>query len=92
MSSLQQMIADGLEAANVERAAQSRLEASAYGALKTIACRFERGVLRLSGSVPTYYHKQIALAAIRSLPGVSEVVNEITVARNVRHDRAGRKT
>jgi osmotically-inducible protein OsmY len=78
---LQEAITEGLERANVERIAQWRLEASAYVALKGVKCQFRRGVLLLSGRVPTYYHKQLAQETIRSLPGVSAIVNEISVDR-----------
>jgi osmotically-inducible protein OsmY len=81
VNKLQEAIADGLETANVERAAQWRLEASAYAALKSVKCRFRRGKLLLSGHVPTYHHKQLAQEAIRALPGVSAIVNEISVGR-----------
>ena len=81
MNSMQEQIADGLEAANVERAAQWRLEASAYAALRTVRCKFRQGRLVLNGRVPTYFHKQIAQEAIRALPGVIEIVNHISVRR-----------
>ena len=80
MKELQEAITDGLERGNVERVAQWRLEASAYVALRRVKCQFRRGVLLLSGRVPTYYHKQLAQETIRSLPGVSAIVNEISVS------------
>jgi osmotically-inducible protein OsmY len=76
---MQEEVADGLMAANVERAAQWRLEASAYAALRTVKCRFRQGMLVLKGSVPTYFHKQLAQEAIRAIPGVTEIVNDISV-------------
>jgi hypothetical protein len=78
---LQGAITVGLEKANLERVAQCRLEASAYVALKGVTCQFRRGALLLSGRVPTYYHKQLAQETIRSLPGVSAIVNEIFVSQ-----------
>ena len=90
MNSLQEEIADGLEAANVERAAQWRLEASAYAALKTVRCRFRQGALVLNGCVPTYFHKQVAQEAIRAVPGITEIVNHISVRRDAWPDREGR--
>jgi hypothetical protein len=82
MMSLQDETADGLEAGNVIRAAQRRLEASAYAALKGVKCRFRQGTLRLNGCVPTYFHKQLAQEAMRTLPGVTELVNHISVSRD----------
>jgi hypothetical protein len=76
---MQEKVADGLEAANLERAAQWRLEASAYAALKAVRCRFRQGALVLNGRVPTYFHKQLAQEAIRTAPGVTEIVNHISV-------------
>jgi osmotically-inducible protein OsmY len=76
---MREEIADGLEAENVERAARWRLEASAYAALRTVRCKFQQGKLVLNGRVPTYFHKQLAQEAIRSLPGVTEIVNHVSV-------------
>jgi osmotically-inducible protein OsmY len=90
VNSMQEEIADGLEAANVERAAQWRLEASAYAALKTVRCRFRQGTLVLNGRVPTYFHKQLAQEAIRALPGVTEIANQISVRRDAWPDCGGR--
>jgi hypothetical protein len=79
MNSIQATIADALDAANTERDAQRRLEASGYEALKAIRCRFRRGTMFLTGEAPTYFHKQLAQEAIRSLPTVSAINNQITV-------------
>jgi osmotically-inducible protein OsmY len=83
MSSRQDEIAVGFEAANMERAAQWRLEASAYTALKAVKCRFHEGTLVLDGRVPTYFHKQLAQEAIRALPGIREIINQISVRREM---------
>jgi osmotically-inducible protein OsmY len=82
LGSLQEDIANGLEAARVERAAKSRLEDSAYAAVKAVKCRFRRGTLLLKGNVPTYFHKQLAQEAMRALPGVSQIANRISVRRD----------
>jgi osmotically-inducible protein OsmY len=86
---MQEAIADCLETANIERAAQWRLEASAYAALKAVKCQFRKGKLLLSGQMPSYYHKQLAQEAIRDLPGVSAIVNEISVSRYTASRRVG---
>jgi len=75
----QEAIADGLDVANTERAAQRRLESSGYEVLKTIACRFRSGTMFLKGEVPTYYHKQLAQEAVRTLAAVDAISNQITV-------------
>jgi osmotically-inducible protein OsmY len=80
--SLQDETSDGLEAAQVMRAAQRRLEASTYAALKRVRCRFRQGKLQLNGRVPTYFHKQLAQEALRTLPGVTKLVNNISVSRD----------
>ena len=81
MWSLQEDMTNAREAARVERAAKSRLESSAYVALKVVECRFRHGTLLLNGDVPTYFHKQLAQEAIRALPGVRRIANHISVRR-----------
>jgi osmotically-inducible protein OsmY len=84
LTSFEEEIANGLEAARVERSAKLRLESSAYAALKAVKCRFGHGTLLLKGDVPTYFHKQIAQEAMRALPGVSHIANDIRVRRDAR--------
>jgi osmotically-inducible protein OsmY len=77
---MQETIANGLDATNAERAARRRLENCGYEALKHIACNFRRGKMILQGTVPRYYHKQIAQEAVRDLRHVDIVVNDIHVS------------
>jgi hypothetical protein len=79
MTVKQEAIADGLDAASTERAAQRRLESSGYEALKAIRCRFRRGTLFLTGEAPSYFHKQLAQEAIRTLAAVNTINNQIAV-------------
>lgn len=79
MTVKQEAIADGLDATNTERAAQQRLESSGYEALKAIRCRFRRGTMFLTGETPTYFHKQLAQEAVRSLAAVNSINNQIAV-------------
>ena len=79
MTSMQHAIADSLDATNTEKAAQRRLESRGYEVLKTIACRFRSGTMFLKGEVPTYYHKQLAQEAVRTLAAVDAINNQITV-------------
>jgi len=79
MISMQAAIANGLDAANTERAARRCLETSGYEALKAIRCRFRSGTMFLTGEAPTYFHKQLAQEAIRTLATVRAISNQITV-------------
>jgi osmotically-inducible protein OsmY len=79
LRSFEEEIASALEAARVEQAATSRLQRSAYAALKAVNCQYRRGTLLLKGDVPTYFHKQLAQEAMRALPGVSHIANRISV-------------
>ena len=76
---MQETIAVDLDARNAERAAQRRLEQCGYEALKHIACRFRRGTMTLRGTVPMYFHKQLAQEAVRDLRHVDVIVNDIKV-------------
>lgn len=64
-----------------ERLAQRRLDTSPYTALKGIKCHFARGTMSLSGKVPSFHVKQLAQEAIKSIPGVTRITNQLTVER-----------
>jgi hypothetical protein len=53
-----------------------------YQALGQVCCEFheETGLLRLHGSVPSYYLKQVALGLVLDLEDVREIDNQIIVA------------
>ena len=72
---------DNLAANQAARAAQRRLMASAYAGLRSVRCEYRRGALILNGRVSTYFHKQLAQETVRSLPGVTKIVNQISVRR-----------
>jgi CheY-like chemotaxis protein len=61
-------------------AAEFRLHASPYAALKNIACAYDHGVLTLRGSLPSYHLKQLAQETVAGLKGVEHVDNLIEVA------------
>lgn len=63
----------------VVREAQVCLEQSAYALLRQVLVEFERGVLVLRGTLPTFYHKQLAQEAVRRVDGVTSVINRIEV-------------
>jgi osmotically-inducible protein OsmY len=73
---LAQMVCQG----DIGELAESRLRGNSYLALKNISCQYQDGDLVLRGRVPSYYLKQIALAAVANLPGVRRVVNQIDVS------------
>jgi hypothetical protein len=70
-------------ACSVGSTGERRLHRSSYGALGRVYCEFqiETGVLRLRGSVPSYYLKQLAQELVLDLEGVRRVDNQICVAR-----------
>jgi hypothetical protein len=63
----------------VEGAARKWLAKTGYRSLGSVRCRFRDGTLTLNGSVPSYYHKQIAQEAIRRVGDVESIINEIDV-------------
>jgi len=65
---------------NVTERAKERLRESPYLTVRSLACEFDRGVLRLRGRVSSFYQKQLAQQAVLGLSGVDEVVNEAVVA------------
>lgn len=63
----------------VVKEAQVCLGQSAYSLLRQVLVEYERGVLVLRGTLPNYYHKQLAQEAVRRVDGVTRVVNKIEV-------------
>jgi osmotically-inducible protein OsmY len=64
----------------VQQSAEERLARSGYGVLKSVRCNVELGVLFLSGTLPSYYLKQMAQAVVANLEGIRLVINQIDVA------------
>ncbi len=64
---------------DIAEAAQVRLQHSPYRTIRRISCRFDDGVLTLSGAVPTFHHKQLAQTAVAGLGGVDRINNRIDV-------------
>ncbi len=64
----------------VEQAARKRLARSGYPSLNSIECSVEEDTITLRGRVGSYYHKQLAQEALRTLDHVQRVVNKIEVA------------
>ncbi len=64
---------------SVTESARERLRSSPYLPVRSLACEFDRGVLRLRGRLSSFYQKQLAQQAVMGLSGVVEVVNEVVV-------------
>jgi hypothetical protein len=75
----------GMAPAAVSRApdpatsAQARLATSAYLELRTLTCDSHEGVLAIRGRVSSFYLKQLAQAAVRDVPGVEVIHNQVQV-------------
>jgi len=68
-------------ALEIAREAQQRLEIAQYASIRRLSCECDdAGVLFLRGSLPTFYHKQLAQQAVAGLEGVTQVVNETVVS------------
>ncbi len=78
----------GTAVCSVGSLVERRLRGSGYAALGRVRCEFERenGTLHLSGSVRSYYLKQIAQQLVLDIEGVRLVNNRITVERSTRLD------
>jgi len=63
----------------IAEAAKDRLRKSPYRTVRTVSCKFDHGVLFLSGRLPSYYHKQLAQETVATLQGVAQVVNQAEV-------------
>lgn len=61
-------------------AIRAALHGSGRGWLRRIEVGVEGGCVVLRGQVPSYYLKQMALAAALAVPGVGSVRNELQVA------------
>ena len=49
------------------------------GHLKALTLGYEKGVLSVTGQLPSFYLKQVLQTALRDLPGVSRVDNRVEV-------------
>lgn len=58
---------------------RQRLDSSLYVALRTVACSFDDGLLTLTGLVPSFYLKQVALALTEQIDGIKRVDNLVKV-------------
>ncbi len=67
------------EFSGLARVAMDRLKDSPYLPLRKLTCRWQDGVLALSGKVPTPYLKQLVLALLRDLGPAVPMIDEIEV-------------
>ncbi len=77
-------VASALEATppslpDVAGKAMERLQGCSYSALRHVQCRFQEGVLILSGQVPTFYMKQVAQELLRNMKHVEQIDNRLNV-------------
>jgi osmotically-inducible protein OsmY len=68
----------------LEREISSKLAQSPYVALRRIRCDAQDGAVFLSGSVSSFYLKQLATAAGRQVEGVETIRNELKVESDCR--------
>ena len=63
----------------VEEEVRNALEQSGYAAIRNIVFDLDDGELTLRGQVPSYYMKQIAVAAVAKVAGVTLIYNRLKV-------------
>ncbi len=63
----------------VHAAASAALAASKYVALRRLCCRVREGVVEISGTVGSFYLKQLAQAAVLQLNPATTVLNLVEV-------------
>lgn len=66
----------------IEAEAARRLRGSSSYVMRTVACAFDEGVLRLRGQLPSFHHKQMAQELVQRIEGVERVQNEIEVGNS----------
>lgn len=64
--------------------AQRQLRRCPYRPLHYVSCEFRAGVLTLRGHLPTYYLKQVALAAVATVDGIQHIDDQIEVVHGTR--------
>ncbi|MFO0870641.1 MAG: BON domain-containing protein [Pirellulales bacterium] len=64
---------------DVARLAERRLQGGPYPVLRNVNCECVEGRLTLSGTVGSYYLKQIAQTIVSRVPGVELVENRLEV-------------
>ena len=75
------------EFSGLARVAMDRLKRSPYLPLRKLTCRWQNGVLALTGQVPTQYLKQVVLALLRDLGPAVPLIDQIEVVAPGRNQR-----
>jgi osmotically-inducible protein OsmY len=70
-------------------AAALQLQSSSNAMLRSVTCEFRDGALLLRGQVTSYYLKQLAQEAVRSLAGVGAIINCVEVVRGSKPRSSG---
>ena len=65
----------------VAQAAKDRLRSNPHWPVRRISCECDKGCLFLRGRLSCFFHKQLAQEAVADVDGVTQVINEIEVAR-----------
>jgi hypothetical protein len=60
--------------------AKRRVESSQFSEVRRVQCEVEAGVLVLRGKVSSFYLKQLAQEAVRSIEGIQGIANHVVVA------------
>lgn len=63
--------------------ARQRLDSSGYALLKLVQCEQKNGVIEIRGTVSSYFLKQIAQEQLRSIQGMTRIVNELEVQKEL---------
>ena len=70
---------DFVQISNIELLVQKRLSQSAYHALRELTCQDHEGIITITGTVPSYYLKQVAQTTVASIEQVGGVINRLKV-------------
>jgi hypothetical protein len=66
---------------SLETLATDELRKSSYPELRNVVCEVRDNVVRLRGSVPTYFHKQVAQASLmKRITGSPRIENHLKVS------------
>lgn len=78
-----------LPPADVRPLIEQRLGRSSYSVLRRVFSEQRGTMIRLSGSLPSHYLKQVAQSLVADIPGISVVINEIEVVAPRHASQAG---
>lgn len=72
-----------LSKSSLSTIALQRLHSSGYALLKLVQCEQKNGVIVIRGTVSSYFLKQIAQEQLRSIQGMTHIVNELEVQKEL---------